>query len=69
MKKVLRNILMMAFIATSAIGFTSCEDEKIASTLEGTWRGNMYISSYYGGHSYNATYTEITFLKDPMSYA
>ena len=36
MKKILRNILMMAFIATSAIGFTSCEDERIASTLEGT---------------------------------
>ena len=69
MKKLINNIMMMAFIATTAIVFTSCEDAKIARTLEGTWRGNMYISSYYGGRSYDATYTEITFLKDPGAYS
>ena len=47
MKKVLNNILMMAVLATAAVAFTSCDDEQIAYTLEGTWKGNMYISSYY----------------------
>lgn len=69
MKKVLNNILMMAVLATAAVAFTSCDDEQIAYTLEGTWKGNMYISSYYGGRTYDATYTEITFLKDPYAYS
>lgn len=38
-------------------------------SLEGTWRGNMYISTYYQGRTYNATYTEITFVGDPYSLA
>ena len=69
MKKLLYNILTMAIIATATVSFSSCEDEQIAYTLEGTWKGNMYISSYYDGRSYDATYTEITFLKDPYAYS
>ena len=69
MKKLFYNILTMAIIATAAVSFSSCDDERIAHTLEGTWRGNMYISCYYGGRSYDATYTEITFLKDPYAYS
>ena len=69
MKKLFYNILTMAVIATAAVSFSSCDDERIAHTLEGTWRGNMYISCYYGGRSYDATYTEITFLKDPYAYS
>ena len=69
MKKLFNNILMMAMMATTAIGFTSCDDEEIAYTLEGTWKGNMYISSYYDGRTYNSTYSEITFLKDPYAYS
>ena len=69
MKKYFYNIMVMAILATAATGFTSCEDAEIAHTLEGTWKGNMYISSYYGGHTYNSTYTEITFLKDPGAYS
>ena len=69
MKKFIYNILTMAIIATATVSFSSCEDEQIAYTLEGTWKGNMYISSYYGGRSYDATYTEITFLKDPYAYS
>jgi len=68
MKKIY-SYTMMALIATIIIAFTSCEDEKIARTLEGTWRGNMYISTYYGDRSYDATYTEITFLKDPTTFS
>ena len=38
-------------------------------SLEGTWIGNMYISSYYGGRTYNSTNTMVTFLKDPYTYS
>lgn len=41
----------------------------VNQSLEGTWKGNMYISSSYDGRSYDATYTEITFLKDPYAYS
>ena len=69
MKKLLYNILTMAIIATATVSFSSCEDEQIAYTLEGTWRGDMHISSSYGGRSYNSTYTEITFVGDPYTLA
>lgn len=69
MKRIIDNIWLIALTAIIAVGFTSCDDAEIARTLEGTWRGNMYISSSYGGRSYNATYTEITFLKDPGAYS
>lgn len=52
---------------------TSCnwltEDEDIAYTLEGTWQGNMYIKSTWGGRTYSSTYSEVTFLKDPYRYS
>ena len=51
-------------MAVMALTFTSCEDEMIADTLEGTWSGNMYVSTYYDGHDYYATRTEITFCID-----
>lgn len=43
--KKLYTMFMMAMMAVMAVSFTSCEDEEIARTLEGTWKGNMYISS------------------------
>lgn len=69
MKKYFYNILTMAIIAMTAVSFASCEDAEIAYTLEGTWRGNMYISTSYDGRVYNSTYTVITFEGDPFSLA
>ncbi len=69
MKKYFYNILTMAIIAMTAVSFASCEDAEIAYTLEGTWRGNMYISTSYDGRTYNSTYTVITFEGDPYSLA
>lgn len=51
---------------------TSCEwndDDEIAYTLEGTWKGNMYVSSEWDGYVYDATYSEICFLRDPYRYS
>lgn len=62
----------MAFFAMMAMSLTSCEwweDDEIAYTLEGTWRGNMYVSSEWDGYVYDATYSEICFLCDPYRYS
>ena len=68
--KKLYTMMMMAMMGMMAMSFTSCEtDEYIANTLEGTWKGNMYIHSDWAGSTYNATYSEITFLKDPYTYS
>ena len=69
MKKIYHNMMLMTIIAIASLAFTSCEDARIARTLEGTWKGNMYISSRYDGRVYNSTYSEITFLKDPGAYS
>ena len=42
-------------------------EEAPNQSLEGSWKGNMHISAYYGGRSYNSIYTEITFIGDPYS--
>ena len=65
MKKILYSVLALAI---AAMTFTACEDEFIADRLEGTWSGNMYVSSYYDGHDYYATHTEITFDLDPFRF-
>ena len=66
----MKKIYTMLMMAMMALAFTSCEDdESIAYTLEGTWKGNMYISSYWDGYTYDATYSEVTFLKDPYTYS
>lgn len=42
--KKFTSILTMALIALMSFTLTSCdEDAGIADTLEGTWRGNMYV--------------------------
>ena len=67
--KKLYTLMMMAMMGLMAVSLTSCEDEQIAYTLEGTWKGNMYISSEWNGRYYNSTATEITFLKDPYAFS
>ena len=66
----MKKFIISAFaLMTTLFTLTSCDDQRIANTLEGTWRGNMYISSRYDGRVYDATYSEVTFLKDPYAYS
>lgn len=65
MKKFFLYILMLMPV----FALSSCEDAEIASTLEGTWKGNMYISTEHGDYTYDATYTEITFEIDPFYFS
>ena len=67
---IMKKLLYYAFaMMTTLFTMTSCEDKEIANTLEGTWSGNMYISTSYNGRVYDATYSEITFLKNPYAYS
>ena len=62
----------MVLLAVLSMSFVSCEwndDDEIAYTLEGTWKGNMYVSSEWDGRTYDATYSEICFLRDPYRYS
>ena len=42
----MKKLYTMMLMALMGITFTACEDEFIADSLEGTWSGNMYVSSY-----------------------
>ena len=67
----MRKCMTLAVLAVLSLSFTSCEDndEEIAYTLEGTWRGDMYVSAEYDGTVYDATYSEICFVCDPHHYS
>lgn len=68
--KKLMNILTLAMMAFVMTSLTSCDDDEyIARTLEGTWKGDMYVSTYWNDQYYDAAYTEICFLRDPYTYA
>lgn len=68
MKKFI-SIMTMLLTALTSLSLSSCDDGNIADTLEGTWKGNMYVSSSYNNQVYDATYSEICFSEDPYAYA
>lgn len=72
--KKLYTLMTIALLAVLSMSFASCnflwnDDDEIAYTLEGTWQGNMYVSSEWNGRVYDATYSEICFLRDPYRYS
>lgn len=64
----MKKLYTMMLMALMGLTFTACEDEFIADSLEGTWSGTMFVSTYYDGHDYYATHTEITFDIDPFRF-
>lgn len=68
--KKLMSIISMLLLALTATTLVSCDDDSdIATTLEGTWRGNMEVNTYYDGRDYQAVYSEICFVQDPYTYS
>lgn len=62
-------IAMIAFVAATA-SFTSCEvTDMVSYTLEGTWEGNMYQVYTWEGTTYEPSYSQVCFLKDPYTYS
>lgn len=69
MKKI-STLITMALVAIVSLSLTSCdEDDMIADTLAGTWRGKMYVSSEYDDVIYTSIYTTLGFDVDPYSYS
>lgn len=68
--KIFTKTWIFAFMAVFAFTLSSCDDDdEIARTLEGTWQGDMYVSAYYDNRYYDATRTEVCFLRDPYRYS
>lgn len=66
--KRIQQLTLVLLTALMGVALTSCDDEDIAYTLEGTWEGNTYMESYYNGHYYNSTYSYVDFSRDPFTY-
>ena len=60
--------LMMVMMGLVTVSLTSCDDEEIAKTLEGTWKGDMYISSEWDGHSSGTGYWVDYYSDAPWDY-
>ncbi|MBO5001917.1 MAG: hepatitis A virus cellular receptor 1 [Prevotella sp.] len=69
--KRLTQIMAMVAMALCTLTLAGCtdDDEYRAYTLEGTWKGDMYVTSTYNGVTYDATYSELCFLRDPYRYS
>ena len=62
--------MMMVMMAMMTIfTFTSCDDDvEMASTLEGTWEGDMQVYRDYNGRRYEAVWSKICFEGDPFRW-
>lgn len=67
--KKLYSFLTIVMMAMMAVSLTSCDDEEIARTLEGTWEGEIFPYYQYQGSYYDITYSEVCFLRDPYRYS
>ena len=68
MKKLL-SFFAFAAIAMTTLSLTSCDDDEIARTLEGTWEGVTESYRSYSGHDYQSTRTLVHFSRNPYKYA
>lgn len=67
MKANIKSILLAPLLLLASLfTMTSC-DSFIATSLEGTWSGDMYMYSEWSGHRYNITSCDIEFIGDPFS--
>ena len=68
--KRFHTLMTMVAIAMLSFTVTSCdEDEAIAYTLEGTWKGDVHVRSSWDNHYYYATYSYVYFDRDPYTYS
>jgi hypothetical protein len=67
-KTIMKKLVTLLMMATMALfTFTSCEDENIAYTLEGTWEGQVFDYSQWDGQTYNISYSMLDFRMDPFA--
>ena len=74
MKKIY-TLLALALMGLTPLALTSCvfndDDDYVANSLQGIWRGQIQSEYYYGryGHDVQYTDTQLEFYSDPYSYA
>lgn len=67
MKANLKSILLAPLLLLASLfTMTSC-DSFIATSLEGTWEGDMYMYSEWRGRYYYSSGCEVEFIGDPFS--
>ena len=55
-------IFSMVLITMFSVALVSCdEDAEVAATLNGTWQGNVYVSSRYNDRGYKASESKVQF--------
>ena len=60
--KRLVTILILMTTALLSFTFTSCDPyAEVAYYMDGTWKGDIYVSSECDGQVYKAAYSEIEF--------
>lgn len=64
----LYSFIILAMTAIMSLTLTSCEDEYIASGLEGTWEGYTHMQAEYHERYYNSTYSYVDFTTDPFRF-
>ena len=67
MKKI-STLLMLFAVAMLPLAFSSCEDQEIGTTLEGTWEGYTHARSVYDGREYESTTTRLYFETDAFKF-
>ena len=56
-------IFSMVLITMFSVALVSCdEDAEVAATLNGTWQGNVYVSSRYNDREYKASESKVQFI-------
>lgn len=65
---ILSRLFLPLVMLLGTLGLTTSCDSMIASTLEGTWEGDMYFVSYYDGREYFSNHSEVEFIGDPMRF-
>ena len=68
----MKKILTILFMAVTAMTFVSCDDDKIANSLEGIWSGTVETDFFYdrwGNSAASYQSVDIKFYVDPSQYA
>lgn len=64
----MKKILMLFVMAATMLSLTSCDDDKIARSLDGIWEGEV-STAYFNYRGNSSQYVDIQFYADPSQYA
>lgn len=67
MRRLYTTLTMVALLVLSAVSLTSCDDEAIAYTLEGTWEGRTQMAFTYDNRTWESTYSYINSTPTPSN--